>query len=149
MESHPTAQTTCGSSRSGNGSTRPSRSSSISSKTEVDRGAHQCRDPIPAVELVVVEGVEKPGVFLELGVPKTGPGTERSPRLNLSLAGDGRSQATHHLMLLATSPDLLPENWSSYYESPMAQDGQKEDSLWANDTHRSRSCASCARRRQS
>jgi hypothetical protein len=43
--------------------------------------------------------------------------------------------------------DLLPKTWSSYYESPTAPDGRKEDSLWANDTHRSRSCASSARRR--
>ena len=45
--------------------------------------------------------------------------------------------------------DLLPKTWSSYYESPTAPDGRKEDSLWANDTYRSRSCASSARRRQS
>src|SRR5215213_3169807 len=29
--------------------------------------------------------------------------------------------------------DLPPENWSSYYESPTAHNGLKEDSLWAND----------------
>src|SRR5215204_3693867 len=45
--------------------------------------------------------------------------------------------------------DLLLKTWSSYYESPTAPDGRKEDSLWANDTYRSRSCASSARRRQS
>src|SRR5215208_4471420 len=50
---------------------------------------------------------------------------------------------------LRLTPDLLPETWSSYYESPTAPDGRKEDSLWANDTPRSRSCASSARRRQS
>jgi colanic acid biosynthesis glycosyl transferase WcaI len=50
--------------------------------------------------------------------------------------------------------DLLPENWSSYYESPAAHNGhahnghKEGDSLWANDTHRSRSSASSAKRRQ-
>src|SRR5829696_7596341 len=58
-------------------------------------------------------------------------------------------EVERRLSVIESHADLLPENWSSYYESPMAQDGQKEDSLWANDTHRSRSCASCARRRQS
>src|SRR5215208_5146003 len=48
----------------------------------------------------------------------------------------------------ATCADLLPENWSSYYESPTAHNGHKEDSLWAKDTPRSRSSASSGRRRQ-
>ena len=41
---------------------------------------------------------------------------------------------------------LLPENRSSYYESPTAHNGHKEDSLWANDTPRSRSFASSTKR---
>jgi hypothetical protein len=44
--------------------------------------------------------------------------------------------------------DLLPENWSSYYERSTAQDGHKEDSLWANDTHQSRSSENSVTRRQ-
>jgi hypothetical protein len=55
----------------------------------------------------------------------------------------------HHFNSLRVGViDLPPENWSSYYESPTAHNGLKEDSLWANDTHRSRSSASCARRRR-
>src|SRR5215218_904652 len=64
-------------------------------------------------------------------------------------SGYVRSHDLRALRAEGRSLDLLPKTWSSYYESPTAPDGLKEDSLWANDTHRSRSCASSARRRQS
>jgi hypothetical protein len=68
-------------------------------------------------------------------------------RVVVDLRGADLSNA--HLSAANLRDDLLPENWSSYYESPTAHYyGHKEDSLWANDTPRSRSSASSARQRQ-
>jgi hypothetical protein len=61
---------------------------------------------------------------------------------------DGSTRSSSLQQLLLPACDLLPENWSSYDESPTPHNGRnEEDSLWANDTHRSRSSASSAKRR--
>jgi site-specific DNA recombinase len=85
------------------------------------------------------EGELTDGILDQLAKYERAKITERSRRGKLRKAREGK----------ILRGDLLPKTWSSYYESPTAPDGRKEDSLWANDTHRSRSCASSARRRQS
>jgi hypothetical protein len=112
--------------------------------------ARQSGKTTAVAALALHTAIYRPRSFCLIYAPSQDQSTEFFKRVEELAHGLGMDAVNPEaLRKTGMDLDLLPKTWSSYYESPTAPDGRKEDSLWANDTYRSRSCASSARRRQS